>query len=118
MLEEFQKLLKHFGYEIKDADLHEKANPLFIKAIQLAKDFASQRAIYQFFNPPKTEDIWTQHPKSEYCKNKEEEDEEGPDEGKIAFIIVPALMRLGTAMGEDLRNQTLLLSKAFVHLEE
>jgi hypothetical protein len=42
----------------------------------------------------------------------------GRARGNIAFIIVPALMRLGTAISGDLRNQTLQLSKASVHLEE
>jgi hypothetical protein len=116
LLGELHRVLKDLGYQIEEADLRKKSEPLFTEAIQLAKIFAAQRAIYQFFHPGKAEKSWTQCLKSEYCRNKKDEDDEGPDEGNIAFIVVPALLRYGTVMGEGLKEQPILLSKAFVHL--
>jgi len=117
LIGEFQTVLNDLGYMINDKILQEKSKPLFTAAILLAKDFAGQRAIYQFFNPDNTEKNWYQRARSEYCTNVEDDNEEVSDEGKIAFIVVPALLRYGTERGEALTDRPVVLSKAFVHLE-
>ncbi|KAH6676492.1 hypothetical protein B0J14DRAFT_355176 [Halenospora varia] len=111
----FQLILHEFGYKIDDAGLQDKTRPLFQKAIQLAKLFAKQRAMYEFFDH-RGRKWWTEEANSAYCRNQEDEDDlEG--EGDIAFVVVPALLRRGTAMGEDLK-QAVFLTKALVHLVE
>ncbi|KAH8678767.1 hypothetical protein BGZ60DRAFT_513047 [Tricladium varicosporioides] len=111
----FQLALHELGYKIDDVLLQEKTRPLFQKAIQLAKLFARQRAIYELFDHQGRK-WWTKERDSGYCRNQEDDDDpEG--EGDIAFVIVPALVRRGTAMGEDLK-QAVFLTKALVHLVE
>jgi hypothetical protein len=113
LTETFLSLLKALGYRIKEAELGEKLRPLLGRAIELGKVLASQRAMYQFFDP-RTEKWWSKRPEDEYCRN-EEDDDEPEGEGEIAFISVPALMKRGTGMGEDL-DQHVFLSKALVNL--
>ncbi|KAF4636617.1 hypothetical protein G7Y89_g1468 [Cudoniella acicularis] len=111
----FQGLLHHLGYSISDADLQIRSSPLFKNAIQLGKLFASQRAMYELFDHQGAR-WWTKELRSDYCRNQDDENKpEG--EGEIAFLVVPALVRRGTTMGEDLK-QAVFLTKALVHIAQ
>lgn len=53
LLEELQRVPRDLGYEIEEANLRKKSEPLFTEAILLAKHFAAQRAIYHRRKPRK-----------------------------------------------------------------
>ncbi|KUJ23236.1 uncharacterized protein LY89DRAFT_713742 [Mollisia scopiformis] len=115
--EKFQLRMGNMRYNITEAGLFkEKSKKMFEAAIQLAKLFASQRAIFELFDPPK--ELWFKAVDSEYCTNvnsTDEKDDQVERSGVVAFIVSPALRKRGDGKGDNL-NESTLLTNAFVHL--
>ncbi|KAE8444722.1 hypothetical protein EG329_014282 [Mollisiaceae sp. DMI_Dod_QoI] len=116
LFDNFQRMLHALGYNISNVELDQKVSLMFENVIKLARTLASQRAIYDFSDPPRTDENWYKEVDDELYETPEEH-EDGAKQGRIAFIMYPGLTRWGTAMGESLADAQ-ILAKSTVHLYE
>lgn len=113
VLASFNDAFKTLGYsglsEIKDG--RKRMLALLEAAVALAQKFATQRAILELWEPTKPEKVEGSKGLTNVLSDADEE-----REGRVWFVVSPALVKYGTGKGEEL-DKLKLLQRAVVVLE-
>jgi hypothetical protein len=117
---EFESLLKEMEFNVelnkKGVTVEGLLQDLLDIVIPFAQMLAGQRAIFRLLAPSAIE----KRREDPYMKNMDEDAEfddlDEEQEGEVAYVVKPGLIKFGTGMGQKLDCEETILVSAFVQL--